>query len=43
MDSKLVLIPAGDFLMGADSEGDHAPAHKVYLDAFTMDRYEVTN
>ncbi len=40
---KLVLIPAGEFLMGADSERDHSPAHKVYIDSFYMDRYEVTN
>lgn len=39
----IALIPAGEFLMGADSEGDHSPAHKVRLDPFYMDRYEVTN
>ncbi len=40
---KLVLIPGGEFLMGSDLEGDHSPAHKVYLDSFSMDKYEVTN
>jgi len=40
---ELVLIPGGDFLMGSDSEGDHCPAHNVYVDSFYMDRYEVTN
>jgi len=40
---ELLLIPSGEFLMGSDSEGDHCPVHKVYLDAFYMDRYEVTN
>jgi len=32
------LVPAGEFSMG---EGDEA--HTVYLDAFYMDKYEVTN
>jgi sulfatase modifying factor 1 len=39
----LVLIPAGEFLMGGDAEDDHAPVHKVTIDAFYMDKYEVTN
>jgi sulfatase modifying factor 1 len=41
--AELVLIPGGEFLMGADSEGDHNPIHKVHLDSFYMDKYEVTN
>ena len=40
---ELALIPGGEFLMGADSEGDHNPVHKVYIDTFYMDKYEVTN
>jgi len=40
---ELVLIPGGEFLMGSDSEGDHSPVHKVYVDSFYMDKYEVTN
>ena len=40
---QLVLIPGGEFLMGADSEGDHYPVHKVRLDTFYINRYEVTN
>ncbi len=40
---ELILIPAGEFLMGSDSEGDHNPAHKVYIDSFYIDKYEVTN
>jgi iron(II)-dependent oxidoreductase len=39
----MVLIPAGEFMMGHDSEGDHSPVHKVYIDSFYMDKYEVTN
>ncbi len=40
----MVLIPAGEFLMGAgDGNADEAPAHRVYLDAYYIDRHEVTN
>ena len=40
----MVLIPAGDFLMGSnDGSSDEKPVHTVYLDAFYMDKYEVTN
>ena len=35
---EMVLIPAGEFIMG---EGESE--HTVYLDAFYIDRYEVTN
>jgi formylglycine-generating enzyme required for sulfatase activity len=36
-------IPAGSFLMGdADGADDEKPAHSVRVDAFLMDRYEVT-
>jgi iron(II)-dependent oxidoreductase len=41
--AELVLVPGGEFLMGKDEEGDHSPAHKVYIDSFYMDKYEVTN
>lgn len=39
-----VNIPAGKFRMGSEN-GDNAekPVHTVYLDAFEMGRYEVTN
>jgi formylglycine-generating enzyme required for sulfatase activity len=47
--SKMVLIPAGPFLMGAVIENDRAwgdtdeePVHEVILSAYWMDRYEVT-
>jgi iron(II)-dependent oxidoreductase len=29
--------------MGSQSEGDHNPAHKVRVDTFYIDKYEVTN
>jgi serine/threonine-protein kinase len=39
------LIPAGEFTMGSDNSGDvgSRPAHVVDLDAFYIDKYEVTN
>ncbi|MBT4269449.1 MAG: SUMF1/EgtB/PvdO family nonheme iron enzyme [Deltaproteobacteria bacterium] len=38
----MVLIPAGEFEMGS-STGDFAePVHNVYLDAYFIDKYEVT-
>jgi formylglycine-generating enzyme required for sulfatase activity len=41
--TPMILIPAGEFLMG-DSDGeDSSPVHKVYLDAFYVDAHEVTN
>lgn len=44
----LVCIPAGEFLMGAaetdtQADDDEKPQHQVYLDAFWIDRTEVTN
>lgn len=44
--APMVLIPAGEFEMGDHfKEGDlnERPVHTVYLDAFYMDVYEVTN
>jgi formylglycine-generating enzyme required for sulfatase activity len=44
--SEMVLIPAGEFLMGSplgEGDDDEHPQHKVYLDAFFIDKYEVTN
>ena len=44
--AEMVLIPAGDFQMGSNSRYglNHAkPVHTVYVDAFYMDKYEVTN
>jgi formylglycine-generating enzyme required for sulfatase activity len=44
----LVFVPAGEFLMGStendlDADSDEKPQHTVYLDAFWIDRTEVTN
>lgn len=41
---EMVCIPAGDFMMGSDeSLENERPAHTVYVDAFYIDRYPVTN
>lgn len=45
----MVTVPPGEFLMGSDPHKDRAagpqelPQHKVYLDTFEIDRYEVSN
>ena len=40
----MVWIPGGTFLMGSDSHyPEEAPAHKVTVNGFWMDRYAVTN
>ena len=44
LDASMVLVPAGEFLMGSDAgDPDERPQRCVYLDAFEIDRYEVTN
>jgi formylglycine-generating enzyme required for sulfatase activity len=41
----LLYVPAGEFIMGNDFNGpsDEKPAHNVTLDAFWIDKTEVTN
>jgi len=40
----MVFIPAGEFIMGNDGGGDdEKPEREVFLDAFYIDKYEVTN
>ena len=44
LDANMVYVPAGEFLMGSDTgDVDERPQRRVYLDAFEIDRYEVTN
>lgn len=40
----MVLVPAGEFLMGSDDfNTSEKPAHRVYLADFFIDKYETTN
>ena len=45
---EMVLIPAGEFLMGSDKRADRnayqaeLPQKTVYLDAYDSDRFELT-
>ncbi|MCP4252782.1 MAG: formylglycine-generating enzyme family protein, partial [Candidatus Scalindua sp.] len=43
---EMTLVPSGEFLMGSKEEDfipEEMPQHAVILDAFYIDRYEVTN
>ncbi|MBD3288991.1 SUMF1/EgtB/PvdO family nonheme iron enzyme [candidate division KSB1 bacterium] len=41
---NMVLVPAGEFTMGTeDGSSDEQPEHTIYLDAFYIDLFEVTN
>jgi formylglycine-generating enzyme required for sulfatase activity len=37
--APMVVVPVGEFLMGSAADG---PEHRVYLDSFYMDKFEVT-
>ena len=53
--AEMILVPAGEFIMGSDADEiarlaikqalveDEMPRHRVSLDTFYMDTYEVTN
>lgn len=44
LDRSLATIPAGQFLQGSElGRFDERPQRLVFLDAFSIDRYEVTN
>jgi formylglycine-generating enzyme required for sulfatase activity len=39
----MALVPAGEFIMGSQGgAADEQPVHRVYVDAFFMDKYEVS-
>jgi formylglycine-generating enzyme len=41
---KMIWVPGGTFRMGSDKHyPEEAPAHRVTVDGFWMDRYPVTN
>jgi len=40
----MLLVPAGEYMMGSNnSASDAAPTHTVRLDAYYIDKYEITN
>ncbi len=39
----LLFVPAGEFIMGNDSNVNEKPAHQVFLAAYWIDQTEVTN
>ncbi|NOU12208.1 MAG: formylglycine-generating enzyme family protein [Nitrospira sp.] len=42
--APMVLVSAGEFVMGSEKgDEDEAPTHRVYLNAFYIDKFEVTN
>ena len=44
--SEMVSVPAGKFIMGSAEDEfipEESPQHEVYLDAYYIDKYEVTN
>ena len=41
--AEMVLVPAGEFLMGSTDYEDEKPPHRVSLDAFYIDKFETTN
>lgn len=42
--APMVLVPAGEFLMGSEQgDDDEQPVHRVFLDSFYLDTFEVTN
>ena len=41
--NEIVLVPAGEFIMGSlDGDADEAPPRRVFLPAFHIDKFEVT-
>jgi|TARA_B100002003_G_C14130545_1_gene543769 formylglycine-generating enzyme required for sulfatase activity len=40
--SRMVLVPAGEFIMGSKSDKNERPVHKVFTDSYYIDKYEIT-
>jgi len=44
IEPEMISIPAGDFLMGCErGAANERPVHRVWVEAFTLGRYPVTN
>jgi formylglycine-generating enzyme len=42
--APMVLVPAGEFTMGSEQgDDDEQPVHRVFIDSFYLDTFEVTN
>ncbi len=41
--SDMVFVQGGTFVMGSNESDDEKPIHKVYVNDYSMDKYEVTN
>jgi formylglycine-generating enzyme required for sulfatase activity len=40
---SMAMVPAGEFIMGsATGDADEQPVRRIYVDAFSMDRYQVS-
>jgi formylglycine-generating enzyme required for sulfatase activity len=42
LDMQMVLVPAGKFTRGSNLGDDEKPVRQIYLNAFYMDKFEVT-
>ncbi len=42
LDMQMVLVPAGKFARGSNRGEDEKPVRQIYLNAFYMDKFEVT-
>ena len=38
----MVLVPVGPYIAGSDKYNDERPSREIHLDAFVVDRFEVT-
>jgi len=44
IEPEMIIIPAGDFLMGGDSgAANERPVHRVFVDEFAIGRFAVSN
>ena len=41
--AQMMLVPAGNFIMGSNNAANEGPIHDVYLDSFYIDKFEVTS